>query len=84
MSKTDTRKRGKLENLKEFRRNHGLSQDAMARRLGITLSMYEKVETGRAGASAAFMRRLKNEFPDANIDAIFFDLNNNVVAVDNE
>ena len=66
--------------LREFRKAHGLSQDAMARKLGITLSMYEKVESGRAGASAAFMRRLKNAFPEVSIDHIFFADNSKDVA----
>ena len=71
-----------MENLRNFRRRKGLSQDAMARAIGITLSMYEKVETGRANASSAFMKRLKNAFPEASIDAIFFareNSNNNAV-----
>lgn len=66
--------------LREYRKKLGLSQDAMARKLGITLSMYEKVESGRAGASAAFMRRLKNAFPEVSIDQIFFTNNSNDVA----
>ena len=66
--------------LKEFRKKHGLSQEAMSRKLGITLSMYEKVESGRVGASAAFMRRLKNAFPEVSIDLIFFTHNSNNVA----
>ena len=70
-----------MEKLKEFRKEKGLSQDSMARKLGITLSMYEKVESGRAGASAAFMRRIKENFPDASIDSIFFSTHSNDVAV---
>jgi len=42
-----------MERLKEFRKKKELSQEAMAKKIGITLSMYEKVEQGRAGASAA-------------------------------
>ena len=61
-----------MSSLKEFRKEKGLSQDAMARVLGITLSMYEKVERGSAGASAAFMRRLKTAYPEVNIDVLFF------------
>lgn len=61
-----------MENLRSFRKEKGLSQDAMARVLGITLSMYEKVERGSTGVSAAFMRRLKAAYPDANIDTLFF------------
>ena len=45
----------------------------MAKILGITLSMYEKVEGDRAGASAAFMRRFKKAFPEQSVDEIFFE-----------
>lgn len=61
-----------MEKLKQFRNGLGISQELMARKLGITLSMYEKVETGRAGASAAFMKRFKKAFPEVIIDSIFF------------
>lgn len=61
-----------MDRLKEFRKGKGLSQDAMARKIGVSLSMYEKVETGRAHTSSAFMARVKKAFPDANIDSIFF------------
>ena len=70
-----------MENLKAFRKEKGLTQEEMAKKLGITLSMYEKVECGRVGASAAFMRRLKAAFPDANIDFLFFVNNSNKIAV---
>ena len=69
-----------MDKLKEFRKEQGLSQESMAQKIGITLSMYEKVEQGRAGASAAFMKRLKNAFPNASIDSIFFTQNSNFVA----
>ena len=62
-----------MSNLKQFRKQKNLTQLAMAQKLGITLSLYEKVESGRAGASAKFMRRIKNQFPDANIEALFFE-----------
>ena len=61
-----------MERLKKFRQEKGLSQEAMAKILGITLSMYEKVEQGRANASSAFMKRMKAAFDDVNIDYIFF------------
>ncbi len=67
--------------LREFRKEKGLSQEKMAKTLNITLSMYEKVESGRAGASAAFMKRLKAAFPDANIDLLFFADDSNKIAV---
>lgn len=61
-----------MDRLKQFRKEKGLSQRAMAQSMGVTLSMYEKVETGRAHASSAFMARVKKAYPDANIDKIFF------------
>ena len=61
-----------LINLKNLRKEKKLSQEKMANLLGITVSMYEKVETGRAGASAAFIKRIKEAFPDASIDFLFF------------
>ena len=71
-----------MSRLREFRKEKGLSQEKMAKILDITLSMYEKVEGGRAGASAAFMRRLKKAFPEVNIDSLFFAANSNDVAVE--
>ena len=70
-----------MERLKNFRLEQGLTQSAMANKIGITLSMYEKVETGRTGVSGAFMRRFKKSFPEASIDVIFFTENNNDVTV---
>lgn len=66
-----------MDKLKEFRKSLGLTAAKMAEKLGITLSMYEKVEGGRAGASAAFMRRFKESFSDVIIDDIFFSPNSN-------
>lgn len=60
------------EKLRKFRISKGLKRKQMAERLGVTLSLYEKVEGGNAGVSAAFMRKLKNAFPEVNIDEMFF------------
>lgn len=61
-----------MDTLKEFRRSTGLSQDSMARKLGCTVSMYTKVESGRAQPSRGFMVQLKAAFPEASVDEIFF------------
>ena len=71
-----------MEKLREFRKEKGLSQEKMAKILNITLSMYEKVESGRTGASAACMRRLKTAFHDANMDLLFFADNSNKIAAE--
>ena len=69
-----------LVKLKEFRKSLNLSQEKMANKLGITVSMYEKVENGRTGASASFMKRIKKTFPEADINCIFFNDNRKDVA----
>lgn len=61
-----------MKELKAFRKEKEFTQSEMAKKLGITLSMYEKVESGRTGVSGAFMRRFKKAFPEANMDDIFF------------
>jgi len=58
--------------LREFRMEKGLSQEKMAIKLGVSLSMYAKVEQGAAKAGRAFMERIKGCYPEANIDKIFF------------
>ena len=70
-----------MEKLREFRKGKKLTQKEMARKLGVTLSMYEKVEGGRTGVSAAFMQKLKTAFPDVSIDFLFFAANSNISAV---
>ena len=61
-----------MDKLKKFRREQKLTQEEMAKKLGYTLSMYEKVESGRTKASASFMRKFKYAFPKTSIDSIFF------------
>lgn len=58
--------------LKEFRQERGFTKQEMADKLGYTLSLYEKVEDGRAGVSSSFMRKFKFIFPSISIDSIFF------------
>ena len=60
------------QKLKNFRQQKGLTKQKIAEMLGYTLSLYEKVEDGRATASASFMRKFKAVFPDVSIDSIFF------------
>lgn len=69
-----------MERLKEFRKEKNMTQEEMAEKIGITLSMYEKVERGVVSASAAFMRRMKEAFPDIDINFIFFSQNSNKIA----
>ena len=58
--------------LKSFRTTQNLSQEKMARLLGVSFSMYAKVENGHAGASRGFMQKLKTQYPAVSIDELFF------------
>lgn len=70
-----------MNNLRELRIQQGLSQEKMAIELGVSLSMYAKVENGAAKAGRAFMEKVKSHFPEANIDDIFFTANSNNLAI---
>lgn len=67
--------------LREFRTQKGLSQEKMAVELGVSLSMYAKVEQGVAKAGRAFMEKIKLHYPEANIDTIFFTADSNNIAI---
>lgn len=61
-----------MVNLRKFRIDKKMTQKEMAVTLGVTLSLYEKIEGGRANASAGFMKKFKNKYPETIIDDIFF------------
>ncbi|MBE1557009.1 helix-turn-helix transcriptional regulator [Sporosarcina limicola] len=58
--------------LKELRAGNGLTQKEMADKIGVSLSMYEKVERGTIQASRNFIGKIKRAFPHISIDYIFF------------
>lgn len=60
-----------MNNLRELRKENGYSQEQMAAELGVSLSMYQKVEQGNAKAGRNFMEKIKQRFPEASIDYIF-------------
>lgn len=70
-----------MNNLRELRKENGYSQEQMAAELGVSLSMYQKVEQGNAKAGRNFMEKIKQRFPEASIDYIFFASNNNFLAI---
>lgn len=51
-----------LNYLKEFRSNKGLTQKAMAQRLGITTSHYTKIELGTRVPSFEVLRKFKQSY----------------------
>ena len=61
-----------MENLKQFRRENGFSQNEMASRLGISKSFYEKLEYGDRSPSREVLQKFKDAFPSYDMN-IFFD-----------
>lgn len=70
-----------MNNLRELRKENGYSQEQMAAELGVSLSMYQKVEQGNAKAGRNFMEKIKQRFPEASIDYIFFATNSDFLAI---
>lgn len=70
-----------MKTVKTVRLNVGLSQAEMAQTLGVSLSLYTKVEQSKVPASRAFMEKFKRRFPNENIDLIFFGNNSDNTAV---
>ena len=58
--------------LSDYRKSLNLTQVEMAERIGVSFSHYTKIESGVRNPSYNFMVRLKNAFPDFNIDQMFF------------
>ncbi|MFS0819019.1 helix-turn-helix transcriptional regulator [Lysinibacillus sp. 1P01SD] len=58
--------------LKKMRKELKLTQKSMAKSMGVSLSMYEKVERGHKKASRNFMESLKKKYPEVIIDEVFF------------
>ncbi len=59
--------------LRDFRVQQGLTHGEMATLLGISKSMYEKVEYGDRGASVQFIKKFKKAFPEIDINIFFTD-----------
>ncbi|WP_254241686.1 helix-turn-helix domain-containing protein [Bacillus cereus] len=60
--------------LKVFRKEIKLTQRQMANSIGVSLSMYEKVERESIKASRNFIDALKYKYPHIDINYIFFDV----------
>ena len=61
----------KREKLQKFRQKNKLTQEQMANKLNVTVSHYKAIEYGQRNPSFELMERIKNIFPNANIDKIF-------------
>lgn len=61
-----------LVTLKEFRQVAGLTKPEIANLLNISLSYYEKIESGERNPSYNFLKKFSRIFPDSDITSIFF------------
>ena len=62
-------------NLAVFRKKQNKTMNEMAMILGISNSLYVKVEIGQRNPSYSFLTKFKEAFPTADIDKIFFTQN---------
>lgn len=62
----------KNDELINFRESNKLTQQQMANKIGVSLSLYQKVEKGERNSSFNFIRRFKHVYPNADIEGIFF------------
>lgn len=72
-----------LEQLKAFRENQQLSRSSMAKEIGVSKSLYEKVEYGIRLPSQNFLCRLKKRFPSFDVNLFFSPENSQNVQLKN-
>lgn len=60
--------------LKEFRLSLGMTLQEFASNIGVSKSYYEKIESGQRKPSREFMMKLKNKFPQFDVNIFFTDL----------
>ena len=70
-----------MNTLVNFRNLNKLTQKQMAARLGITLTLYSKIELGLRNPSYNFLVKFKQAFKEADVDSIFFGIKNHTIYV---
>lgn len=58
--------------LKIFRQSKNLSQEKFAQKIGFTLSMVSKIEMGKCKPSRNFIEKVKQVYPEIDINEVFF------------
>lgn len=61
--------------LKEFRQSLNLTLQEFADNINVSKSYYEKIESGQRKPSREFMTRLKNKFPQFDVNIFFIEQN---------
>lgn len=59
------------EELMNFRKDKGFTQEQMAKIWGITVSFYKQIESGAKNPSINKVKEFKKAFPRANAEKIF-------------
>ncbi len=60
-----------MEELKQFRTSLGFTANEMADKIGISKSLYDKVESGARKPSREFTTKLKEQFPQFDVNIFF-------------
>jgi len=60
-----------MEELKEFRNSLGLTLVEFANEIGVSKSLYEKVESGFRKPSREFTTKLKTKYPEFDVNSFF-------------
>ena len=60
-----------MDELKAFRNSLDMSAEAFAESMGVSKSLYEKVENGFRKPSRNFMEKLKRKYPQFDMNILF-------------
>ncbi len=60
-----------MKYLKDLRKSLNLNKKEMANKIGISVSYYEKIESGERYVSRNFLVKLKEKFPQFDINIFF-------------
>lgn len=61
-----------MNTLVDLRNKKKLTQREMAKKIGISLTMYSKIEIGERNPSYNFLVKFKKTFEDIDVDKLFF------------
>lgn len=61
----------KVEWIKQFRKSKNLDTLEMAKSIGVSKSLYEKIEYGQRTPSANFIAKFKKSFPEVDTNLFF-------------
>lgn len=67
--------------LVKFRREKGYTRNEMAKTLGVSVSLYEKIEYGDRRPSGNFLGKFKKAFPSFNMNIFLTNLYTNRVII---